>query len=289
MDSLLQESAYPRSEEKINIDEICRLCRSSRGVMSYIFSSSGVDSSLPISERIMDFANVKMSEGDGLPSLICHRCLYHIEKANEFKILCEHSDVVLRQYLNFQEDRTACQSPKQFKREEEFSQDENGPPVNDVQFQLDEMKSYSNDDPEEPINKSIYKASDGSEDPQCESEDNELSCPTCSKPFEASDQLSKHILIHTQDGPFPCDFCEVVHKDKASLRAHWKEHAGPHSHTCQTCGEFFSSKSLLLSHKFHHDKRKPHRCKICQKAFSYQSDLRKHSLIHTDLLLEVQI
>ncbi|CAB0015969.1 unnamed protein product [Nesidiocoris tenuis] len=43
-----------------------------------------------------------MQEGDGLPSLICHRCLFQVEQINEFKSLCEQSDVLLRHFVSFQ-------------------------------------------------------------------------------------------------------------------------------------------------------------------------------------------
>lgn len=43
------------------IDEICRLCRSSKGVMSYIFSSVGIDTTVPLSERITSLVNIRVS------------------------------------------------------------------------------------------------------------------------------------------------------------------------------------------------------------------------------------
>lgn len=36
-------------------------------------------------------------EGDGLPNLICHRCMTKLSIAWEFKMQCENSDAKLRQ------------------------------------------------------------------------------------------------------------------------------------------------------------------------------------------------
>nr|XP_024219383.1 zinc finger protein 761-like [Halyomorpha halys] len=268
MDAVFQfHQQFLQGPEDVNLDEICRLCRTSRGVMSYIYSSTGVDTTIPLSTRIMSFANVQMSEGDGLPSLICHRCLYHIEKANEFKVLCEQSDALLRQYL-------ALQTEAEIASSNNFDSVHYNGHSESFYSEIDNMKN----DPDWDSN---GVKTEGSDDPQCDSEDNELNCPTCNKHFELFEQLNRHSLIHTPEGPFPCDYCDVVEKDKASLKSHWKEHAPPNYQTCQTCGEYFPGKDALLQHNLLHDKTKPFHCSVCQKAFSYKSDLRKHSVVHT--------
>ena len=58
--------------------------------------------SMTCSCYIFENSYSQMCEGDGLPSLICHRCLYHIEKANEFKEQCEQSDALLRRFVAHQ-------------------------------------------------------------------------------------------------------------------------------------------------------------------------------------------
>ncbi|CAH1389906.1 unnamed protein product [Nezara viridula] len=274
MDAIFQfHQQFLQGPEDVNLDEICRLCRTSRGVMSYIYSSTGVDTTIPLSTKIMNFANVKMSEGDGLPSLICHRCLYHIEKANEFKVLCEQSDALLRQYLALQ-------------TEAEIASSNNFDLASRVHYNGHTDCFYSDIDnmkKDECESNEVKTEGSDDHDPQCDSEDNELNCPTCNKHFEFFEQLDRHILIHSQEGPFPCDFCDVIEKDKASLKSHWREHAPPNTQTCLTCGDFFPSKDVLLQHNLLHDKTKPFHCTVCQKAFSYKSDLRKHSVVHSGL------
>lgn len=40
---------------------------------------------------------MQISHGDGLPNVICHRCLFKIEFCLEFRQLCFMSDATLRQ------------------------------------------------------------------------------------------------------------------------------------------------------------------------------------------------
>jgi hypothetical protein len=55
------------------------------------------------------FPFVQIFAGDGLPALICHRCLYQVERSFEFKEQCEHSDTTLRQYLKRQKVGDNCE------------------------------------------------------------------------------------------------------------------------------------------------------------------------------------
>ena len=55
------------------------------------------------------FRFIQIFAGDGLPALICHRCLYQVERSFEFKEQCEHSDATLRQYLKKQRVGDTCQ------------------------------------------------------------------------------------------------------------------------------------------------------------------------------------
>jgi hypothetical protein len=59
--------------------------------------------------ELSTFCFVQLFAGDGLPALICHRCLYQVERSFEFKEQCEHSDATLRQYLKKQRVGDACQ------------------------------------------------------------------------------------------------------------------------------------------------------------------------------------
>jgi hypothetical protein len=43
-----------------------------------------------------------MTEGDGLPTLICEQCSGLVEKFYEFKELCRNSESILRDHLETQ-------------------------------------------------------------------------------------------------------------------------------------------------------------------------------------------
>ncbi|XP_063232397.1 zinc finger protein 674-like [Bacillus rossius redtenbacheri] len=83
------------------LDSMCRLCMSQEGILYPIFyqdASGGPTHNLP--SKIMTFAAVKVYEGDGLPTLICQQCIHQVNRSYDFKIQCENSDAMLRQYAS---------------------------------------------------------------------------------------------------------------------------------------------------------------------------------------------
>jgi len=42
----------------------------------------------------------QVSEGDGLPQQICHKCLRQVNKWYKFRELCKNADAFLRQYIS---------------------------------------------------------------------------------------------------------------------------------------------------------------------------------------------
>ncbi|PSN44162.1 hypothetical protein C0J52_17428, partial [Blattella germanica] len=106
------------------LPNICRFCLSQGGVMSAIFADSGQEiTSLPA--KIMSCVSIQIYAGDGLPALICHRCLYQVERSYEFKEQCEHSDATLRQFVKKQRMGEVCQAMTvKLENAEEESNDE---------------------------------------------------------------------------------------------------------------------------------------------------------------------
>ncbi|KAL1116619.1 hypothetical protein AAG570_005091 [Ranatra chinensis] len=80
-----------------DLSKVCRLCLKGGEVMCPIFGASqlnGNSASLP--HRIMSCAQVKVYEGDGLPTNVCTTCLSQVDRSYQFKLLCEKSDSTLR-------------------------------------------------------------------------------------------------------------------------------------------------------------------------------------------------
>nr|CAD7263438.1 unnamed protein product [Timema shepardi] len=110
-----------------------------RGVMSAIFDDDGENSTISLPSKIMACASVQLSCNDGLPTLICHRCLYQAERSYEFKLQCEDADATLREYVNRQGGGQGVHI-KQERMEEDGSDNESNPlPEMHVQAELVEI------------------------------------------------------------------------------------------------------------------------------------------------------
>ncbi|XP_067005116.2 uncharacterized protein [Anabrus simplex] len=81
--------------------ELCRLCLSCDGVKSSIFDDDGTRRNFPL--KIMTCLSILVSEGDLLPSSICHRCIYKLDVLYDFREVSRKSDLILKQYLSYTE------------------------------------------------------------------------------------------------------------------------------------------------------------------------------------------
>jgi hypothetical protein len=53
---------------------------------------------------------LQLYAGDGLPAQVCQQCVHQVNNFYNFKLLCESSDFMLRQYLSTeQSDHQSCQ------------------------------------------------------------------------------------------------------------------------------------------------------------------------------------
>ncbi|XP_063833459.1 uncharacterized protein LOC135082605 [Ostrinia nubilalis] len=75
-----------------NLFHKCRLCLK-LGDFCSIFEQ---DDSIKLSEMVMAFTNLKISEGDGLSDRVCTSCIENLSTAYLFKLQCERIDTLLR-------------------------------------------------------------------------------------------------------------------------------------------------------------------------------------------------
>uniref|UniRef100_A0A8B9Q897 PR domain zinc finger protein 15 n=1 Tax=Apteryx owenii TaxID=8824 RepID=A0A8B9Q897_APTOW len=126
-------------------------------------------------------------------------------------------------------------------------------------------------------------------------------CSICSKIFQNSSNLSRHIRSH-DDKTFQCEMCFRFFSTNSNLSKHKKKH-GDKKFACEICNKMFYRKDVMLDHQrrhlegvrrvkredFEHStenmvryKKEPSGCPVCGKVFSCRSNMNKHLLTHGD-------
>ncbi|CAL9685926.1 unnamed protein product [Knipowitschia caucasica] len=119
------------------------------------------------------------------------------------------------------------------------------------------------------------------------------SCPLCSKVFQNSSNLNRHIRSHG-DKLFKCDDCDKLFSRKESLKQHISyKHSKTmpdleYKYKCNTCEKSFRLENALKFHNCRTDD-KTFQCDICSRFFSTNSNLSKHKKKHGDKLFSCEI
>ncbi|XP_066835268.1 PR domain zinc finger protein 15 isoform X6 [Anser cygnoides] len=111
-------------------------------------------------------------------------------------------------------------------------------------------------------------------------------CSICSKIFQNSSNLSRHIRSHG-DKLFKCEECAKLFSRKESLKQHVSykhsrnEVDNEYRYKCTTCEKAFRIESALEFHNCRTDD-KTFQCEMCFRFFSTNSNLSKHKKKHGD-------
>ncbi|XP_040386131.1 PR domain zinc finger protein 15 isoform X1 [Cygnus olor] len=111
-------------------------------------------------------------------------------------------------------------------------------------------------------------------------------CSICSKIFQNSSNLSRHIRSHG-DKLFKCEECTKLFSRKESLKQHVSykhsrnEVDNEYRYKCTTCEKAFRIESALEFHNCRTDD-KTFQCEMCFRFFSTNSNLSKHKKKHGD-------
>ncbi|XP_057187856.1 transcription factor Sp9 isoform X2 [Triplophysa rosa] len=85
-----------------------------------------------------------------------------------------------------------------------------------------------------------------------------FSCPmeTCDRRFSRSDELNRHIRIHTGHKPFQCRICLRSFSRSDHLTTHTRTHTGEKPFSCDVCGKRFARSDERKRHGRVHLKQK---------------------------------
>jgi len=89
--------------------------------------------------------------------------------------------------------------------------------------------------------------------------DRPFPCPaeSCDRRFSRSDELSRHLRIHTGQRPFPCTVCRRAFSRSDHLTTHMRTHTGEKPFACEVCGRRFSRSDERTRHMRVHKKHLP--------------------------------
>nr|CAD7448920.1 unnamed protein product [Timema bartmani] len=285
-------------EKNISFDfnQICRFCLSQGGVMSAIFDDDGENSTISLPSKIMACASVQLSCNDGLPTLICHRCLYQAERSYEFKLQCEDADSTLREYVNRQGGGQGVHI-KQERMEEDGSDDESSPlPEMHVQA---ELSLGAKENERQVCSLNGCEITNGGPEPYrgitpsyIAFNSSELQSMGVTFP---SDLCATQIIVNERDidsvvvvvDPSNCDLDEedevvkTLQTNNKTIPKKKSESKIGRPHACGTCSKTFSQRAHLTRHELVHTGKKPYGCTVCGKSFADSSTLTTHFRTHT--------
>ncbi|KRT82050.1 zinc-finger associated domain containing protein [Oryctes borbonicus] len=291
------------TEEWRGYATICRLCLQKDGFMLGIFNHiQGKEKS--IYKKIMDCTALEISFGDGLPTCICHRCLYKIEFCLDFRQQCFVSDATLRQIngltakqldngSNFNDiglhagteesDVVMVVDPHTMDYDSEYETDTNERHSDAENLEVNDMQEFRN------VFLCKYCDQAFTEKAECcmhESNNHNPStpyvCSDCDMTFADRINYSAHLKsVHQNDKPYNCPQCERNFARRSDLRKHTVVHTGIKPFTCSICLKSFSRNTNLSKHMRIHSGQKPFVCQKCPKTFITKADLTRHTIIHT--------
>lgn len=218
-----------------------------------------------ISDFLISSFPIQITQYDGLPQLVCSKCLHLIQQAFDFKKMCEDSDVKLRQQINKDEPIYGIKSERDdsdnlFEPETVLITEYNMSDVeNESSNTLDQLDfKLENSTPSQKTDVKIRREFKMERIPSDVDENTLMG--------EAEAQMI--------GGRYPCKFCDKTLADRGTYRLHIRLHTGSNLKRCTVCERGFAKQSHLDRHLATHSKEK--KCKFCGDIFPSDVEHKEH-------------
>ncbi|VDN30156.1 unnamed protein product [Gongylonema pulchrum] len=95
-------------------------------------------------------------------------------------------------------------------------------------------------------------------------------CPieNCDRRFARSDEMTRHVRIHTGQKPFQCRICMRAFSRSDHLTTHVRTHTGEKPFSCDVCGRKFARSDERKRHAKVHAKQKVELCLLTEQDYS---------------------
>lgn len=222
----------------------------------------------------LTFDDFQIVPDDGLPSLVCHKCLVLTENCMDFRDKCHQNDEKLRLIFKIEPAEPLLQVPEA---------------VPEIVLEAEPVE----EEEEEVITlnpNKLYESSDESEAEIVETErvlETHQVVQTTIVTTNNNSLAPKVVSDVSKKEIYHCQFCDVVFSDSLACNAHeQKSHDSLHPFECVACSFKTDQHSTLILHiKQTHNLEKPFLCTQCSKSFIRRSDLKKHTFVHAGIRL----
>ncbi|XP_072936274.1 uncharacterized protein [Epargyreus clarus] len=276
-----------------NFHSLCRLCLNKSTLTASIFGAAPDDDiNMSLTSKIAECLELQMDPNDGLPTQICYKCLFKVDKCSKFRLQCLQSEAKLRQITNrineLDNSNSSDLSNYNHNNVQEIKPKPEDYIVEDsvvmvVDPSLDYDSSEESENVEQPEQETVERDNTPEGEPMLESFfKNVFMCRYCDQAFVTQEKCRAHEQsFHDPNLPYKCVECHLVFAERSQYVQHTKQvHGIDKPYNCPECDKSFGRRSDLRKHSVVHTGVRPFQCQYCFKSFSRNTNLSKHLRIH---------